>query len=32
MELAEEEHAALKNSFNTLILINKENVHSFDKA
>lgn len=32
MELAEEEHAALKNSFDTLTMINKENVHLFAKA
>lgn len=32
MELAEEENAALKNSLDTLIMINRENVNSFSKA
>jgi hypothetical protein len=32
MELAEEEHAALKISFDTQIMINEENVHRFVKA
>jgi hypothetical protein len=32
MELAKEEHSALKISFDTQIMINEENLHRFVKA